>query len=1146
MSGEYDKRKYERGFLAHNVVLFQGAFSDNFFKLLLIFVIVAATGRGDDEGYVQYLSGLSQFLMAVPFILLPGLFGSLSDRFSKQKIIVATKVFELFVMTLGGILLYIASPTTAPLLWCVFFLMATQSAMFGPAKFGILPEALPEERLSWGNGIVQAMTMIAIIAASGLAGPCYEFFAKHGQSQAGNSIALVVLAGIGLTAALYTFKPPAADPNRRMTLNPYAGMGEYVKLLWRDKWLRLAIVGYVYFWFAAAMFNVNIIPYGKVTLGLSETNVSFLLAALSAGIAIGAAAAGFLSRGKIEVGLVPIGAVGMALFSGLLAWPWYNFQGALLMLFCLGLSAGLFDVPVVASIQWLSPKKHIGGIMAAANMLTWIGMASASLLYMGFAKLHISPFMVFLILSAMSIGMLAYIAIGHPVFILRSVLWIFSNTLYRMRVFGRKNIPEQGGALLVANHTSFLDALLILGALDRRVMFIMYEGLYDVGWVRPIAKMMGVIPVAAGGGPREVIQSLRKATDALKAGDVVCIFGEGHITRTGQQLPFRKGFERIMKGVDAPIIPVHIDQIWGSIFRFEEGKLHWRWPKQLPLPINIGFGAPLPSDCNAYQIRSAIQELGTQAYDVRTGKERLLHEQFFRYARRHPFAFNIADQRSGALNNLRTLAGTVILAKKLNALLDPDEKMVGLLLPQGVGGTLANAALQLMGRVPVNLNYTASAEALAASADQCEMKHIITAKAFLEQMPVKVPREAIYLEDVMASVEKRDRTVGLLQGLFMPLRLLEKQVGAPPKRSVDDLATIVFSSGSEGEAKGIMLSHYNITKNIEAAMQVFPHRKGDRVVGMLPFFHSFGFTATLWIVLTQHFGGIYHPNPMESRQIGELTKKYKGTILFSTSTFLHGFIRRCTPDQLESLRFIITGAEKLAPRVRDAFKEKFGVEPLEGYGTTECSPIVSLNTPDFRAPGFFQQGTKRGSIGHPLPGISVRIVDTDTREILQNGAAGLLMVKGPNIMRGYLKREDKTAEVLQDGWYETGDIANIDEDGFITITDRLARFSKIGGEMVSHTKIEQALHEVIAETELVLAIAGVPDENKGERLVVVHTLDDDAFDLLMSKLGDTGMPNLWIPKQKAFYKVDEIPVLGTGKMDIKGVKALARQLDIGE
>jgi acyl-[acyl-carrier-protein]-phospholipid O-acyltransferase/long-chain-fatty-acid--[acyl-carrier-protein] ligase len=453
----------------------------------------------------------------------------------------------------------------------------------------------------------------------------------------------------------------------------------------------------------------------------------------------------------------------------------------------------------------------------------------------------------------------------------------------------------------------------------------------------------------------------------------------------------------------------------------------------------------------------------------------------------------------------------------------------------------------MMNRVAVNMNYTTSDDALKSAADQCDMKHIISAKAFLEQVTITPPRDLIMVDDIMASVEKRDRIEAILMAIFLPRKILLRILGGSEPRHIDDLATVVFSSGSEGEPKGIMLSHYNVTKNIEAALQVFPHQKDDCIMGMLPFFHVFGYTATLWLPLSHaNFSAVYHPNPMESLAIGGLIEKYSATILFSTSTFLHGFVRRCTPKQMNSLRFIIAGAEKLSPRVRDAFKEKFGIEPLEGYGTTECAPIVSLNVPDFRAPGFYQKGTKRGSIGHPLPGISVRITDPDTEDVLQNGASGLLWIKGPNVMQGYLNMPEKTASVLKDGWYETGDIAVIDEDGFITITDRLARFSKLGGEMVSHTKVEEALLEILDTAETVLAVTGVPDDTKGERLIVLHTLEDGEYENLMTRLNETGLPNLWIPKQKAFYKIDEIPILGTGKLDIKGVKTLAHNLDVGE
>jgi acyl-[acyl-carrier-protein]-phospholipid O-acyltransferase / long-chain-fatty-acid--[acyl-carrier-protein] ligase len=470
--------------------------------------------------------------------------------------------------------------------------------------------------------------------------------------------------------------------------------------------------------------------------------------------------------------------------------------------------------------------------------------------------------------------------------------------------------------------------------------------------------------------------------------------------------------------------------------------------------------------------------------------------------------------------------------------------MVGVLVPPSVGGCLTNVALQIMGKASINLNYTASAHALESSAQRCHLTHCITAKAFLARVPLKVPGTPVYLEDIMATVTSKDRIVGLLLAAFCPTRLLERLVGAPKRRSCHDLATVIFSSGSEGVPKGVMLSHYNLIHNIATVGQIFPHKRGDVMTGMLPFFHSFGFLGCLWLPFHLGMSTVFHPSPLEAKAIGDLVRKYKATFLIGTSTFLQNFIRKCAPEDLRSLKYVVCGAEKLSARVRDAFLEKFGVEPLEGYGTTECSPIVSVNIPDFQAPGFVQKGTKRGTIGRPVPGMSARIVDADTGALLGENQPGLLQVKGQNVMQGYLGMPEKTAAVLKDGWYSTGDIASIDEEGFITITDRLARFSKIAGEMISHTRVEESLHELLGLTEQSLAVAGVRDETRGERLVVLNILTDDQLTKLLAGMDRSGLPNLWRPRANAFYRVDAIPVLGTGKMDLKGIKTLADTLAV--
>ncbi len=373
----------------------------------------------------------------------------------------------------------------------------------------------------------------------------------------------------------------------------------------------------------------------------------------------------------------------------------------------------------------------------------------------------------------------------------------------------------------------------------------------------------------------------------------------------------------------------------------------------------------------------------------------------------------------------------------------------------------------------------------------------------------------------------------------LPVGWLEKALGCQKKITLDDLATIIFSSGSTGDPKGVMLTHYNIASNIEQIDQVFALSPRDRLLGILPFFHSFGFTVTLCSPAVLRTGIIYHSSPLEASVIGGLVRQYAVTFLLATPTFLQMYTRGCASEDFGSLQLVMAGAEKLQERVALAFEEKFGIRPLEGYGCTECAPVVAVNTRDFRDVGFYQVGAKRGKIGHPLPGISVRIVDPDTLKPLPVNQAGLLLVRGPNVMKGYLGQPEKTADVLRDGWYDTGDIAAQDEHGFLEITDRLSRFSKIGGEMVPHIKVEDELHELADVTERTFVVTGVPDEKKGERLVVLHTLPENQLKETLRKLSQVDLPNLWIPRGNQFFHVETLPLLGTGKLDLRKVRQRA-------
>ncbi|MBI5092578.1 MAG: MFS transporter [Candidatus Hydrogenedentes bacterium] len=844
------KTGYKKGFWYLMVTQFQGAFNDNMFKFLIIYtlwdILKEKAGGVLDQATSEQVVFVAGLLFSIPFIIFAGYSGAFSDRNSKKDVAVWVKYLEVGIMALGTVAFYIQNEY---LFWILLFLMATHSTIFSPSKYGLLPEILPESRLSWGNGIIQMMTMIAIISGIGLAGPVYR--ALHGEVYLAGLL-LMGLSCIGLATAHGITRPLPANPQQRIPINPWAGMGRDFRIMWNDRWLLMTIIGYMYFWFVGQFLQQNIMVFGKTTLALDESHISAMTALLALGIGFGSAAAGMLSRGKIEVGLIPLGAVGLSLFAALLALPGTTFQHALIFLFCLGGSAGFFDIPLAATLQQRSPEKTRGSMLATSNMLTFVGMALASVLYGVLIKIpSLTTQHKFLIAAVLSAAVGIYICALLPMFALRFFLWILSTTLYRIDVRGRQNLPDKGGALLVANHTSFLDALVIAASTDRMVRFVMFEGIYKIWWVRPIAKIMKSIPIASSSGARELIESMRVASQAIEAGDVVCIFAEGQITRTGQMLPFKKGFERIMRGVDAPIIPVHLDRLWGSIFSHAEGKFFWKFPSRIPYPITVSYGKPMPPDSSAYNVRHEVQLLATEAYNVRKLDQPLLHRAFVRMARRHPFHVVMADGLIPKMTYLKALIGSIVFADKLKKLLGP-EPMTGVLIPPSVGGALTNIALPLMGKVPVNLNYTSGPESIASSAEQCGIRHVITSRAFLEKLPLQVPGEAIYLEDVKQSVTSSDRIKAILKALFLPVRLLERSAGSRGKRSQDDLATIIFSSGSEGKPKGVMLTHYNVSSNLEAALQIFPTVKTDVLVGILPFFHSFGFTGTLWLPLTRN------------------------------------------------------------------------------------------------------------------------------------------------------------------------------------------------------------------------------------------------------------------------------------------------------
>jgi acyl-[acyl-carrier-protein]-phospholipid O-acyltransferase/long-chain-fatty-acid--[acyl-carrier-protein] ligase len=531
-----------------------------------------------------------------------------------------------------------------------------------------------------------------------------------------------------------------------------------------------------------------------------------------------------------------------------------------------------------------------------------------------------------------------------------------------------------------------------------------------------------------------------------------------------------------------------------------------------------------------------ILDVGTDAADHLPAQGELLHSRFLETAKRRWFSFAMADSSGMELTFGKALAGSLALARRIRARCHA-ERMVGIMLPASVGGVLANVATLLAGKVPVNLNFTAGSEAMAAAIAQCEIRTVLTSQAFLAKAKVPQPEGAWFLEEVMSGITLVERLGWLLAGWLMPARVIEWLfVGG--ERNPDSLATVIFSSGSTGMPKGVMLSHRNVLANVESLVRVYRVTGDDRLMGILPLFHSFGFTGTIWLPLVEGFGVVYHPNPLDAATIGALVQKYRATMLISTPSFCLGYTRKCSAEQFASLRYAVVGAEKLRDPIARTFKEKYGLDLLEAYGCTEMSPGVAVNGPDDPATG--KRGWKPGTVGRPLPGVAARVVDRDTGQPIATGAEGLLLVKGDNLMLGYLNDPEKTREVVRDGWYVTGDIASIDEDGFIRLTDRLSRFSKIAGEMVPHVKIEETLVQILGDSPCV--VTAIPDESKGERLVAFHTNESVLPETLWLRLCESNLPRLWIPKRENLYYLGAIPVLGTGKVDLKKVRALAVEM----
>ncbi len=1093
------------------------SFNDHCFKILTSMLAVEmARQQGHSGGDLPLVAAA----FVTPYLLFSALAGRLADSVSKPRLLQTMKAVEVLAMLAGLAALVVGS---VPAMIAVVFLMGTHSTFFGPARAGFMAEMVGTRALAGANGVLDMGSYLSIVLGT-MGGTLLFGWFKDSLWHAGALLVATAMVGFLISLRLPKEEPVALQGARVRFLDGF-------QRLRQDAKLARTVAAIAGFWFLGALMQMLVLLLAKETLHLEETRTGLLLAALAVGIGVGSLIAGRLSAQSIELGLLPMGGAGIMIGLAMLARA-HSFESALPALLGLGISGGFWIVPLDAYLQFRTQANERGRVLGASAIVNTIGTLAAPAILWAAGKVGLSNTALLWFAAAVALIGTAVALVLNIRPLARFLTLRLVRVFYRIRLEGASNIPMNGGALLIANHVTYVDAFMISACTPRFVRFLVVEKYYNQ--FKPLMQFLRAIPVKHG-RPRDIVQMIAKARAELKAGHVVCIFPEGNLTHTGNIMEFQRGMEKILEGLDVPVIPIHMHGLWGSVFSYEGGTAFRKLPKQLRYPVRITVGNALPKGVTAPEAREAVTVLGARAAEIESRTLPQLQQAFVKSAKRYPSRQALADSTGRSLNYREALIASRLLANRLRAV---DGHMVGIVMPASVGGALANIATLMANKIPVNLNFTIGKDAMESAIAQCGIQRILTSKAFLSKAKLEEREGMVFVEDLLGSFSKWEKLRAAAWSL-LPEALLRRMV-CNASGSAQEMATVLFSSGSSGKPKGVMLSHANIMANIQACSELIPLSDSDRVAGVLPFFHSFGFNFTLWFPLVRGIGSIYHPNPIDGKGVGALVAAHRATILLATPTFCGFYVRGVEPEQFRTLKLMLVGAEKLRPSIAEAFHAKFGITPLEGYGATEMAPVIAVNTPDVDCGGYTQRASIPGSVGRALPGVAIRTVDPETKAPLPAGSEGLLLVNGPNRMLGYLGDIERTEQAFVDGWYNTGDIGRIDDEGFVTLTGRLSRFSKIGGEMVPHGRVEEALEACLSDGARCCLVA-IADEERGERLVALHTDGLQTAAQLASKLSRSGLPNLWLPRRDAIVFVPELPTLGSGKLDLQRAKRMAME-----
>ena len=1106
---------------------------------------------------------LSNHILAVFAIFaLPMLFAAapvqyLTNRYSCRNVVIISRLLEMFTMLLGSVFILLIDTFHAVPLLLIVLVLGAEYALYRPALKCFTSGEVRKAALPWTSAAMEAAGFLGI-SSGGVIALATFLIAREDYGAywpVGLYGALVSFYSLILATRLNPDLP--INPKLKIIELPGAWLETFRKQP-RFRELVLTGIGESYVFGSLILVASMTVHY----IGLqfqakpdtSPVHLFLLMPTAVLGSIGGCLVGGWRSRGNVEIGLVPPATMAMTLLCLLMGTlPYYAdmyIESGLLFLLLAGFGffAGITLVPMQAYQKYFVRRELRGAYFSWFYVPFGLGLIGAmGLSYLMF-HYQIPLFRVTLALSIVTFTLAVITFVLMPQFLLRMLMKILMGTLYRTRIFGKSRIPEDGPALLVANSASFVDIFFISSCTTRPIRFMLHESFYRNWFMRPLYRAAGFLEVPTG-KPKRLRRLLEKTRNALANGELVCIFPEGDITRNGLMSEFKDGLTFLLPDdVKVPIVPIRIGMTWGSIFSYYYGKFKLRWPNELPHPATVTIGKPVRRDISAYELRIILTELGAETELIPGPQERPFHAQFTFIAKRFPSSRQVweyAADHTASIRNSDLLVRTILLSRYLRKVIDSEEsdpKYVGMMLPNGINAVLSLLAIQMADRTPAVMNYTASREAIQSMISRTGLRHILTSREFVERQKLDVLPEMIFLEDVMPSL------LTWLRRLFWSVTtrilntyVLTKMVSPESWQDVNRCAVVIFSSGSTGIPKGIMLSHHNITCNASSVISIIGWTRKDSILGNLPIFHSFGINVCLWLPLISGSKTVMIPNPLDGLTVGKALREQKIKVLMTTPGFLQTYMRRCEPDDFKSLRLVVAGAEKLRSDLAQRFQHLTGLEIVEGYGCTELSPVVAFNL----ANSIVDLGTKAaklGSIGQAIPGICAKIVDPDTMELRPENTDGLLIVKGANVMLGYLGDPARTAEVIRNGWYITGDIARMDRNGSISITGRLSRFTKIAGEMIPHELVEREIDNILKPEERIIAVAGGEDPRRGEKLIVFYSDREQVKpEELVRKLREANIPNLWIPKQENFVWIERIPQLGSGKLDLAKLSEKAEE-----